>query len=120
MAQFFRIQDLGAIAPELELIIFGMLLLLADLVVKDKKKLGLLALVGIAISGGFLFRLSGLDISAYGGVLVVDRFATFFKLIFLIAAALSILISLKYLDVDAIRSDDTRGSHWWNQRTLAP
>src|SRR5215467_9606516 len=100
MAEFFRIQDLGAIAPELELIIFGMLLLIADLVVKDKKKLGVLALIGIAVSGVFLFRLTGLDLSAYGGVLVIDRFANFFKLIFLMAAALSIALSLKYLDIE--------------------
>src|SRR5215472_14495527 len=100
MAEFFRIQDLGAIAPELELIIFGMLLLIADLVVKDKKKLGLFAIVGIALSAMFLFRSSGLNLSAYGGVMVVDPFACFFKLIFLVAAALSIALSLKYLDIE--------------------
>src|SRR5215813_6894663 len=100
MAEFFRIQDLGAIAPELELIIFGMLVLITDLVVKDKKKLGLFAIVGIAASAILLFRLSGIDLSAYGGVLVVDRFANFFKLIFLIAAALSISLSMKYLDIE--------------------
>src|SRR5262249_21936011 len=100
MGQFFRIQDLGAIAPELELIIFGMLVLIADLVVKDKKKLGLFAIVGIVVSGIFLFRLSGLELSAYGGLLTVDRFANFFKLIFLVAAGLSIALSMKYLDIE--------------------
>jgi NADH-quinone oxidoreductase subunit N len=100
MAEFFRIQDLGAIAPELELIIFGMLVLIADLVVQDKKKLGLFAMVGIALSGMFLFRLSGMSLSAYGGVMVVDPFACFFKLIVLVAAALSIALSLKYLDIE--------------------
>jgi NADH-quinone oxidoreductase subunit N len=100
MGEFFRIQDLGAIAPELELIMIGMVLLIGDLVVKDKKKLGLFAMAGIAVSAVFLFRLSGMDISAYGGVIVVDRFANFFKLIFLIAAALSIALSLKYLDIE--------------------
>jgi NADH-quinone oxidoreductase subunit N len=100
MPEFFRIQDVGAIAPELELIVFGMLVLIADLVVKDKKKLGVFAIAGIVLSGILLFRLSGMDISAYGGALVVDRFANFFKLIFLIAAGLSIALSLKYLDIE--------------------
>jgi NADH-quinone oxidoreductase subunit N len=100
MGQFFRIQDLGAIAPELELVVFGMIILIADLIVQDKKKIGIVALIGIAFSGGLLYRASGLDLSAYGGTLVVDQFANFFKLIFLLAAALSILLSLKYLDIE--------------------
>src|SRR5947207_6129987 len=93
-------QDIGAIVPELELIVFGMFLLIFDLLIEDKRKLGLLALAGIAISGLFLFRLRDVDFAAYGGALVLDPFAIFFKFIFLIAAALSIAISLKYLDVE--------------------
>src|SRR5205085_3420362 len=58
------------------------------------------ALFGIAASGFFLFRLRGVDFTAYGGVLSLDPFAMFFKLIFLIAAALSIAISLRYLDIE--------------------
>src|SRR5688572_7783501 len=100
MEQFFQLQDLGAIAPELELTLFGMILLIADLVVTQKKWLGGIALVGIGLSGIFLLRLVGVETSAYGGLLVVDQFAAFFKLIFLIAAALSIAISLKYLDIE--------------------
>ena len=41
-----------------------------------------------------------MEFSAYGGALVVDHFSAFFKLIFLIAAALSIGLSLKYLDIE--------------------
>src|SRR5437899_7455531 len=100
MAQFFQMQDLGAITPELELVAFGMFLLIFDLLIPDKRKLGLIALAGIAISGLFLFRLRNTDFSAYGGVLALDHFSIFFKFIFLIAVALSIAISLKYLDIE--------------------
>src|SRR6266516_4275528 len=100
MSQFFQIQDIGAITPELELVAFGMFLLIFDLLIPDKRKLGLIALGGIAISGLFLFRLRNTDFSAYGGVLALDPFSIFFKSIFLIAAALSIAISLKYLDIE--------------------
>jgi NADH-quinone oxidoreductase subunit N len=101
MEEFFRIQDLAAIVPELELVAFGMFLLIFDLLVKEKRKLGLIALVGIAVSGVFLFRLRGFEFSPpYGGMLILDPFAILFKLIFLIAAALSIAISLKYLDIE--------------------
>jgi NADH-quinone oxidoreductase subunit N len=100
MEQFFRPQDLGAIGPELELALFGMILLVADLLVESKRVLGYIALAGIGWSGFFLWRLHGADVPAYGGLLVVDQFAWFFKLIFLIAAALAIAISLKYLDIE--------------------
>jgi NADH-quinone oxidoreductase subunit N len=100
MPQFFQMQDLGAIVPELELAVFGMFLLIFDLVVETKRRLGLIALLGIAFSAFFLFRLRGVEFSAYGGALSLDPFAIFFKLIFLIAAALSIAISLKYLDIE--------------------
>jgi len=100
MAQFFQMQDLGAITPELELVAFGMFLLIFDLLVQEKRRLGLIAMAGIAISGFFLFRLRGTDFSAYGGVLALDPFSIFFKAIFLVAAALSVAISLKYLDIE--------------------
>jgi NADH-quinone oxidoreductase subunit N len=100
MEQFFRLQDIGSIAPELELTLFGMILLIADLLIVEKRKIGIIALVGIAISAGFLYRLSGYESLAYGGALVVDQFSWFFKLLFLIGAALSIALSLKYLDIE--------------------
>jgi NADH-quinone oxidoreductase subunit N len=100
MEQFFRPQDLGAIGPELELALFGMILLIADLLVESKRVLGYIALAGIGWSGFFLYRLYGANVPAYGGLLVVDQFAWFFKAIFLIAAALAIAISLRYLDIE--------------------
>src|SRR5947207_14813138 len=93
-------QDIGAIIPELDLIVFGMFLLIFDLLIQEKRKLGMIAMAGIAISGYFLFRLRGVDLYSYGGPLVLDPFAVFFKLIFLIADALSIALSLKYLDIE--------------------
>src|SRR5262245_20810013 len=98
MSEFFRITDIGAIVPELELAVFGMFLLIFDLLVQNKRRLGYIALAGIAISAFFLFRLRGIEgVSAYGGVLAIDPFSMFFKWIFLIAAALSIALSLRAL-----------------------
>src|SRR5262250_1326870 len=100
MAQFFQLQDIGAIVPELELAVFGMFLLIFDLLIQTKRWLGYIALAGIVISATFLFRLRGIEFYAYGGAIVLDPFSIFFKLIFLIAAALSIALSLKYLDIE--------------------
>src|SRR5262245_36236785 len=100
MPQFFQMQDIGAIVPELELAVFGMCLLIFDLMVQNKRRLGYIALAGIAISGAFLFRLWNVEVFAYGGTLILDPLSMFFKVIFLIAAALSIAISLRYLDIE--------------------
>jgi NADH-quinone oxidoreductase subunit N len=93
-------QDIGAIVPELELAVFGMFLLIFDLLVQTKRRLGYIALAGVGISALFLYRLNGIEFSAYGGMLALDPFSIFFKWIFLIAAALAIAISLRYLDVE--------------------
>ena len=100
MEQFFQRQDIGAIVPELELAVFGMFLLIFDLMVKTKRRLGYIALIGVAVSGAFLFQLRNVQYFAYGGSLVIDPLATFFKIIFLVAAALAIAISLRYLDIE--------------------
>jgi NADH-quinone oxidoreductase subunit N len=101
MGQFFNLQDLGAIAPELELMLFGMILLIADLLVENKKWLGYIGLGGIAWSGYFLIRLYGIQsVFAYNGLLIIDQFSWLFKLLFLIAAALTIFISMRYLDIE--------------------
>jgi NADH-quinone oxidoreductase subunit N len=103
MPDFFQsigLQDIGAIVPELELAVFGMFLLIFDLLIKEKRKIGYIALIGVAVSGLFLFRLRSVEFSAYGGVLSLDPFSIFFKAIFLLAAALAIAISLRYLDIE--------------------
>ena len=101
MDRFFQPQDLGVIGPELELALFGMIVLVFDLLLKNKRMLGYISLAGLAWAGFFLFRLRNVvDAPAYGGVLTLDPFAWFFKAIFLIAAALAVAISLKYLDIE--------------------
>ena len=101
MDQFFKPSDLGVIGAELELALFGMIVLVFDLLVKNKRVLGYISLVGIAWSGYFLFKLYNVvDAPAYGGVLTLDPFAWFFKALFLVAAALAVAISIRYLDIE--------------------
>lgn len=97
---FFQLQDLSVISPELELAAFGLLLLVFDLFVRNKRSLGYLALAGIGVSLYLLYGLDGVNVQAYGGQLVVDAFATYFKLIVLIGAALTIAVSSRYLDIE--------------------
>jgi len=51
MGRFFQPQDLAAIGPELELALFGMIVLVFDLLVQNKRWLGYISMVGLAWSG---------------------------------------------------------------------
>ncbi len=97
-----NLQSLRLIAPEIILILFALILLLLDLIVKRKEVVGLVGLVGVAISAYINYRL--IEIGWLGGVLqdvfVFDGYSNFFKLIFYINLILTILISLKYMKIE--------------------
>jgi len=108
MGRFFQPQDLPAIGPELELALFGMIVLIFDLLLTNKRLLGYISMVGITWSGYFLFKTRAItsepayagQLFAYGGHIALDPFAWFFKGIALVAALLAVAISLKYLDTE--------------------
>jgi len=86
-----------AIAPEITLIITGLLLIVIDPVTKKKNDLYWLALLGIFIS--FALNLSRFSESstAFSGALSLDVFSAYFNVIFLLGCFLSILLSSDFL-----------------------
>ena len=97
-----RNPDLGLIVPEMQLAVFGMGILLTDFLLDAKSKAanGLMALAGIAFSGYSLYRLRGVEASGFHNTIQVDPFFIFFGMIFLASAALVILLSVRYLEVE--------------------
>jgi NADH-quinone oxidoreductase subunit N len=96
--------NLVAILPETVLSIFAMALLLLNVFIpspsEQKGYLGYLSFVGIAVT--FFFIIVGWNVppelrSGFSGAVMQDRFALFFKGIFLVAAALSVLITDQYM-----------------------
>jgi len=97
--------DFFLILPEVELTLFGLAILLFDFMlgVKDKAGNAVFAMLGVIFSGISLYRLRALGPDAVGGFnssIVVDPFFLFFGMIFLIATALVILLSVRYLQVE--------------------
>ena len=95
-----------ALLPEIVLCIFGMLVLVAGVSGKHKSKepnlaagaeLGWLALVGLLIAAFFNGWLYGVTEVGSASMVAVDRFRLFANWIFLLAAALAILISFAYV-----------------------
>jgi NADH-quinone oxidoreductase subunit N len=91
---------LQPIIPELIILCTSLLVLLLDLIITEKNFLGYLSLFGVIIA--LLFALSPTITfgSFFSSMLVIDRFVVFFDLLFLLAAAITILLSLHYLEVE--------------------
>jgi NADH-quinone oxidoreductase subunit N len=105
---FSYLQGDGAvILPEIELVLFGLGILLIDFWITEKEKYlnAGLALAGTLFSGFTLWRLRGAiaargDIAGFHESVLVDPFFLFFAILFLAATALVILLSVKYLEIE--------------------
>ncbi len=94
--------DWAALGPVLAVSGTGIVILLVDLLfpVKQKVHLALLGLIGLGVTFFFtseLWSAVGKPRLAFNDFMVVDRFSLFFTVLFLIVAALVILLSVKYI-----------------------
>src|SRR5713226_1560852 len=99
--------DGATILPEIELVLFGLGILLIDFWIEQKDKYlnAGLALAGTLFSGFTLWRLRGAiaargEFAGFHESVVVDPFFLFFATLFLAATALVILLSVKYLEIE--------------------
>ena len=88
--------DVYLLSPEISLLALALVVLLLDLFTKQKWILGAVSLVGLIVPAAFTISLWGTNDTSFGGALVVDQYALFFKLFFLVVTALVILSSTDY------------------------
>jgi NADH-quinone oxidoreductase subunit N len=100
--------NLTALAPPLIIIATALLLLLFDLGLTDKRILGYLALVGVAVAFGVSIDMGMHPPQSFQSMAASDGYALFFNLIFLLAAGLSLLVAIDYLE----RHDMQRGEYY--------
>ncbi|MDQ3806006.1 MAG: NADH-quinone oxidoreductase subunit N [Acidobacteriota bacterium] len=113
----FSVNDLQLIAPELILTVCACVALVMEVVLpyRQARVVGYFALAGLALAAVSLVVLGYPQLSApfaaggdppaavltgFYGTVRVDGFAIVFKLIFLLAAALTVAVSLRFLDVE--------------------
>lgn len=99
------LRDSNLIMPEVMLAFFGLGILMTDFLLgpREKKWNALTALLGVAFSAVTLWELRPLAEShepRFNDAIVIDPFFIFFGFVFLAAAALVILISVRYLDIE--------------------
>ncbi len=95
----FQLADLSPMMPEILMAGLALAVLLIDLFVRKKEVIAAVSLAGVGLVGASLLSSSG---EAFGGMYIADGYSTFFKIIFLINAALCILISIRYVAVERI------------------
>ena len=94
--------DFYYILPELVLTGGALLVLVADVLI-PKSSRGALAWVTLVVLGATMASLvpfSGTHVEVARGLIAVDQFALFFKIVFLVAAAITVLMSVGYLAVE--------------------
>jgi len=105
------------IMPEVILTLFACAALVVDVMLpRDRKRIvAWLSLAGVGFSivslGMLYFAAGGASMNARNGffdMIVIDSYAVVFKLIFLIGAGLTILLSIKYLDIE----EEQRGEYY--------
>lgn len=94
-----------SLLPGLILTVTGMLVLFWDLWMKDEERplLAWLGLTGLVLTAVVSFGLLGRNESAFNGMLALDSYGLFFNLIFCLAAGMTLLMSVHYLETADIR-----------------
>ncbi len=99
-----HISDLYLLTPQLSLIFLALIVMVVDLFIKRRIVTVAVALIGLIVPLGFTISLAFLtanhalpDVHAFYGMLVVDQYAIFFDIVFLITAAIIILSSYSYV-----------------------
>ena len=103
--------QLTAILPELILASLALLLFIMEPFVprEKKRRLGYFSLAALAASGLSLIPLWGESISAFNGMIALDRYAIFFKVVSLTISTLVILISFLYIEIERINLGEYYG-----------
>ncbi len=100
----FNLIDLSTAAPEVLLSLAAMAVLTLDFVIPKGSRdwLGHLSVAGVLGALLILLRQWGATRSAFSGQYLSDPFALFFKVIILASAALILLMSIGYLQVEGV------------------
>ncbi|MFQ5990314.1 MAG: NADH-quinone oxidoreductase subunit N, partial [Candidatus Methylomirabilales bacterium] len=100
--------DWGGMAPFLLLTVTALGTLVLDLFLspRHRARLTYLGLAGLLLTMAVLASGFGKEERVVGGMLILDDFSRFFHLVFLLIAALTILVSVKYAEREGIQQGE--------------
>jgi NADH-quinone oxidoreductase subunit N len=95
------LSDFYYILPEIVLTAGALLVLIADVMLPRGSRA--LPWTTLAVLGATLLSLlpfTGTEVEVANGLIAVDRFALFFKVVFLLSAIVTVLLSVRYLEIE--------------------
>jgi NADH-quinone oxidoreductase subunit N len=104
----FSVADFYYLLPELVLTGGSLLLLGVDAFTRGvhRRLLMWVAMSVLIATGLALIPMAGANVTVSRGLIAVDTFAFFFKVVFLFTAALTILMSARFLDIEGARAGE--------------
>ena len=105
----FTVADFYYILPEIILTAGALLVLIVDVLLLKRDSdtvvfgVTIATLVATAVA---VLSFAGVNITVSAGLLAIDGFATFFKVLFLLAAVMTVLMSAQYLRVEGVRAGE--------------
>jgi NADH-quinone oxidoreductase subunit N len=95
--------DFYYILPELVLTVGALVVLISDVLLpRGSKTLVWITMGALVATMLSLLPFSSTHVEVAKGLIAVDQFAFFFKFVFLVAAALTVLMSVRYLEVEGV------------------
>ena len=101
------IDDFYYVLPEIVLTFGALVLLIVDLILpkRDGAVFGV-AIVTLLATAAAVLSFAGVNVTASAGLLAIDGFATFFKLVFILSAVMTVLMSGSYLRVEGVQAGE--------------
>ena len=97
------LSDFYYILPEIVLTVGALVLLVVDVLLpRGSRALTWVTMAVLLATALSLVPFRNTDVEVSHGLLAVDQFALFFKVVFLIAAAMTVLMSERYLQVEGV------------------
>jgi NADH-quinone oxidoreductase subunit N len=97
------LSDFYYILPEIVLTAGALILLVVDVLLpRGSRALTWVTMAVLVATAASLVPFRNTDVEVSNGLLAVDPFALFFKMVFLIAAAMTVLMSERYLQVEGV------------------
>lgn len=103
----YIIESLAFVKPEFAVSISLVLLVITDLIFKNKSYLPYIGLTGLVVTGFFIIEQFGMNVFASApageyGMISIDSFAAFFKLLIVLSSILIILFSITSSEIKAV------------------
>lgn len=99
------LNSIGHFYPEIAIVVTLCAVIIVDLLLKrDDHTISWIFLAGLAVTGFFIIRQTGINTSVFHDMLAVDPFAVFFKVVLIIASAFIVLFSIKSRELDPYKS----------------